>query len=171
MAIDVPFIGGVNVPLISKLLKSYTPATVSITYGDGFELNSGVDPSSWITIKPNSEKFKYIPSVDGGGARMLTSDLSATISVNLMQVSEVNRILFSLVNSDNGENLTSFTNFTFEEPDGQGGLSYLTARNCWISKIPDIDYSDKMGSITWEFTCTDLEVKQIDIGRAPVESV
>lgn len=139
-----------------SLLQTYYPSQVDLKF-NGIDLNSGLDPDSWIKVTRNSKKYTYIPSVDGGGARMLTSDNSARIEVKFMQTSPVNGLLFELVKEDDGANTQSIANFTFVDESG-GALKYLKAVNCWISTPPDATYSDSMGSLTWEFTCEDLEV-------------
>lgn len=137
-----------------SLIQTYSPADVLLVF-NGFDLNSGLDPDSWIRVTRNTPKYSYIPSVDSGGARMLTSDNSAKIELKLMQTSSVNRILFALEKNDDGTDPLSISQFTFSD-EVNGGMAYQKANNCWISKSPDTTYSDSMENLTWEFTCEEL---------------
>ena len=136
------------------LIQTYKPSDVELVFA-GFSLNSGLDPDSWVKVTRNAPKYSYVPSVDGGGARMLTSNGSAKIELKLMQTSDVNRILFALEKADDGTLSASISQFTFKDTV-MGGMAWQKANNCWISKTPDTVYSDGMGSLTWEFTCEEI---------------
>lgn len=136
-------------------IYTYSPKDVEFTF-DGINLASGIDPDSSVTVKRSAKKYSYVPDISGlGGARLLTSNNSAIIEVNLWQNSTVNELLFEQYKLDDGQNTNSIASFTFKGK-AVGGMSYQKATHVWISASPDTIYQDSLTSLKWEFTASDL---------------
>jgi len=142
---------------INNFLETYRPQEVSFVF-NGLDLTTGLDPTSHVVVRRNTKKYSYVPDIggEGRGARLLNSDNSATITVKLFSTSQVHKFLYELYKEDDGTNPNSISSFTFND-ERNNGMAYQKATNVWISDQQEVDYSDTVGSIAWEFTASDLQ--------------
>jgi hypothetical protein len=152
---------------INKFLETYRPEEISFVF-NGIDLTSGLDPNSHVVVRRNAKKYSYVPSIDGGGvgARLLNADTSATITVKIWSTSVVHKLLYNEYRDDDGTNPNSISSFTFNDKRNNG-MAYQKATNVWISNQPEVNYSDELDSLTWEFTTSDLKTIGGDV--VPVE--
>ena len=150
----------------NKFLETYRPDEVSFIF-NGLDLTTGLDPNSHVVVRRNTKKYTFVPDIggEGHGARLLNSDNSATIIVKLFSTSQVHKILYKLYKEDDGNNSGSISSFTFNDKRNNG-MAYQEATNVWIADQQEVDYSDQVKSISWEFMASDLQ--PLDT-QAPVE--
>lgn len=144
---------------INKFLETYRPEEVSFIF-NGLDLTTGLDPNSHVVVRRNAKKTSYVPSIDGDGvgARLFNADTSATIQVKIFSTSLVHRLLYKMYKEDDGNNPDSISSFTFAD-DKYNGMAYQKATNVWIADQQEVDYSDNVKSIMWEFIASDLQVR------------
>lgn len=128
-------------------VKTYDPSHVSMFYGV-IEMQ-GFAPDAAINVEHDEDDWTLVVGVDGEGTRSKTSNKSATITVSLMQSSDVNALL------DAERELDSFT------PGGTGGkpilikdLSGVTLVACetaWIQKPPAVELNRESTNRDWIF--------------------
>ena len=151
----------------NKFLETYRPEEVSFVF-KGIDLTTGLDPNSHVVVRRNTKKYTFVPDIGGGGngARLLNSDNSATITVKIFSTSQVHKMLYEMYYNDDGKTSGAIDVFTFNDKRNNG-MAYQRATNVWISDQQEVDYSDEVKSITWEFTASNLEA--VPSSQAPVE--
>ena len=141
----------------NKFLETYRPDEVSFIF-NGLDLTTGLDPNSHVVVRRNTKKYTFVPDIggEGHGARLLNSDSSATIIVKLFSTSQVHKFLYELYKEDDGLNSGSISSFTFNDKRNNG-MAYQKATNVWIADQQEVDYSDHVKSLSWEFMASDLQ--------------
>lgn len=133
-------------------IKTYDPSNVSMFYG-AVQM-SGFAQDSAITVEHDEDDWTLVTGVDGEGTRSKTSNRSATITVALMQSSDVNDILSAARQLDIGT-----PNGTGGQPlliKDNSGRSVYGARSCWIQKAPTAELNREATTREWVFRTDNL---------------
>lgn len=141
------------------VLKTYDPKQVAITF-DGININSGIAPDTFLTIARDEDAFFKTAGADGTIARTRNANRSGTIEVTLMQNSEVNKLLMAKALADENDEVDILDTISINDPSDPTGVFLMTAKSCWIKKVPDIEYGKEYGTRTWMFDCADLSIAQ-----------
>lgn len=128
-------------------VKTYDPSHVSMFYGP--IKMSGFAEDAAIKFEHDDDDWSLKIGVDGEGTRSRTSINSATITVSLMQSSEVNALL------DAARELDNYT------PGGTGGApllikdlsgtTLLACETAWIQKAPGTELNREASTREWIF--------------------
>lgn len=137
---------------MGKPLSTYDPSQVFVTYG-GFTLQ-GFAEGSMVSVERNENAYNLYIGSDGEGARSKSNNKSAVITIRLMQTSDSNDILTSIAKMDETANAGSLP---FMIKDGNG-RTLLIAENCWIQKIPVIDFGKEVVEREWKLETDNIEV-------------
>lgn len=141
------------------ILKTYSPKEVVISW-NGVNINSGIAPDTFITVSRDEDAFNKVVGADGTVARTRNSNRSGTIEISLMQNSDVNKALMAQALLDEAEGGEIISTLSIADPSDPTGVFLTTALDCWIKKIPDMEYSGDYGTRTWAFDCADLSISQ-----------
>ena len=146
-----------NSKFLTSFLETYRPEEVSFVF-NGLDLTTGLDPNSHVVVRRNTKKYTFVPDIggEGRGARLLNSDNSCTITVKIFSTSLVHKFLYEMYKEDDGSNADSISAFTFND-ERNNGMAYQKATNVWIADQQEVDYSDEVKSISWEFIASDLQ--------------
>lgn len=144
------------------LFKTYDPAQVAIGFApaqkSAVNLNSGIAPDTFLTVARDEDSFTKTVGADGEVARTRNANRSGTIELTLMQNSEVNKLLMALALADEEAGGDVIGAITVYDPADPTGVFLMTALNCWIKKVPDIEYAKEYGTRTWVFDCANLSI-------------
>jgi hypothetical protein len=115
---------------------------------------AGRGKDEFVAVKYDSPLWTWTKGVDGKGCRNKTNDLSAVVTVTLLQSSAQNGLLSALAILDykapNGAGCGPFL-----IKDNNGGTMYA-GDSCWIQKIPDNGYRAEIGEVAWEIRVATL---------------
>lgn len=133
-------------------LKTYDPSTVSMFYGV-IEMQ-GFAQDAAISVEHDEDDWSLVVGVDGEPTRSKTSNTSGTVTVSLMQSSDVNTLLSVERELDR---LT---------PGGTGGkpliikdgsgTTLFSAESCWIQKAPTAELNREATTREWIFRVGEL---------------
>lgn len=134
-------------------VKNYDPNNVKITIA-GFPIDRGLADGTFVTVAREADAFTDQAGSDGQVVRIKSNDNRATITITLMQSSEVNGFLSALHNSDRND------------PDGQGvgsfqlqdlnGDSSIRSATCWVQKMAEYEAAREPTDRVWTLRCGDL---------------
>lgn len=124
-------------------LFTYDLRKVTCTFGA--DLISGYAEGDAIEIEYDEDSWTYTPSADGGGTRSKTNQLSATITVHLMQTSPANQVLQNAWNADRVGNAGARPLLI---KDGSGS-SLHAAETAYVQKLPAAAYNRAAGPRDW----------------------
>lgn len=133
-------------------LRQYNPAEVQIIF-NGIPI-SGYADGTFVTVERDEDSFTLQMGTDGEGTRSHSNNRSGTVTLTLMQSSQVNILLSALHLLDEGSG------------DGVGALlirdgsgeSLYTAETAWIQKAPSAEFGREATSREWVIR-TDLLVQ------------
>lgn len=137
---------------MSKPLSTYNPAEVYVTFG-GFALQGFAD-GSMITVARNEQAFNLYIGSDGEGARSKSNNKSAVITIRLMQTSDSNDILTGFAKADEVANAGSLP-FMVKDNNGR---TLLAAENCWVQKVPDVEFGKEAMEREWKLETDSVEM-------------
>lgn len=133
--------------------KVYDSDQVSASLA-GINLNEGTADGEWLRVERDSPAFEDVVGTSGEVTRSKTNDDRATVTLRLMQSSDVNDLLSVLYNSDKAT------------PGGVGvgpllirdrqGTTLLNAEKAWISKAPDVSMDRTATAREWIIRCAQL---------------
>lgn len=116
----------------------------------------GFMEDSMVTVTPAVDTYTAYNGADNTGARIHNGNKSATVTVTLQQTSPSNdiltRLLLNDVRSRRNEGL-----FSVMIKDASG-RSVATARQAYISKVPEISYTNNMSSREWMIQAFNADV-------------
>jgi len=134
-------------------LATYIPDQVVVTVA-GITLE-GFGESSIIRIEPADDAWKAKVGVDGQVSRSRSNNRMARVTVTLMATSKSNAALSALYNLDrnspNGAGVGAF-----QVRDLQG-MSLNRADECWIARLPTVEYGGEVSEREWQFDVAELE--------------
>lgn len=139
------------------LLKTYDPKAVAISWV-GININSGIAPDTFLTVSRDEDSFFKTIGADGTAARTRNANRSGTIEITLMQNSEINKTLMAAALLDEEGGTDQLGTISIVDPADPTGTMLMTALNCWVKKIPDIEYAKEYGTRTWMFDCANLSI-------------
>lgn len=133
-------------------LKTYSADEVTVMFG-GVNLNQGAGPDAFLSIEFDEDAFMLAIGVDGEGARSKSNNNSATLTVTLMQTSDLNAVLSA------AHNLDKITPGGVVHPvlistGGTGLVEGVTAdkysaATAWIKKGPTREFARETGTREW----------------------
>lgn len=133
-------------------VRTYDPSHVSMFFGT-IEVQ-GFAQDAAISVEHDEDDWTLVVGVDGEGTRSKTSNLSATITVSLMQSSPTNDLLNAARILDQ------------QTPGGSGGSPLLikdnsgttlfSAATCWIQKPPTAELNREATTREWVFRTDQL---------------
>ena len=132
-------------------LKTYSADEVAVIFG-GLDLNSGAGPDEFLSIEYDEDDFSLQIGVDGEGARSKTNNRSATITVTLMQTSNINAALSAANSADRNTPggivhpllITLLTSLV-----AGATTDKFVAVTAWIQKSPTRAYGRETGTREW----------------------
>ena len=139
------------------LLKTYDPKNVAIAW-NGININSGIAPDTFLTVVRDEDSFFKTVGADGKVARTRNANRAGTIELTLMQNSEVNKLLSAAALADEETDVDVTSVFSIVDPADPTGIFLMTAKDCWVKKLPDIEYGKEYGTRTWMFDCATLSI-------------
>lgn len=114
----------------------------------------GLADGTSITIKYNSEHFKY--KIGGGGdvIRYRINDDTATVEITLLPDSETNDAFsaIAILDRKRGAGVGPFTLVDM------AGRSKAVANNGWIQKMADLERGSEPQNVKWTIILADLEL-------------
>lgn len=133
-------------------LATYIPDQVIVTVA-GIPLE-GFGENSIIRIEPADDAWKAKVGVDGRVSRSRNNNRMATVTVTLMATSKSNAALTALYNADiispNGAGIGAFMMTDMQ------GASLNRAAECWIKRLPTVEYGNEVGEREWQFDVAEL---------------
>lgn len=132
-------------------LKNYYPDQVLIVF-NGITLSNGLMDGTFVSIAPEADLYASVAGVDGEVARSRNNDKRHTMKLTLMQTSSENLKLSIISNLDKisplGEGVGALMI--------QEGNSLYIAEKAWISREPDVVYSNGIEGREWSFQMASL---------------
>jgi len=126
----------------SFTVNTYSPKDVILTIG-GYQL------TGWqsISITRSAKSFTVIRGIRGKNTRIPNKDFSATITISLLQTSQSNDVLSTILIADE-ENGTARIALTLKDNSGRGVFS---SNEAYITGFPAVVYSGQFEYRNWEF--------------------
>lgn len=135
------------------MLKTYDPSTVSMFYGV-IEMQ-GFAQDAAIAVEHDEDDWSLVVGVDGEPTRSKTSNESATITVSLMQSSDVNILLSAERTLD--KNTPGGTGGKALIIKDGSGTTLFAAESCWIQKAPGAELNREATTREWIFRTGEME--------------
>lgn len=139
---------------MSEPTTTYDAQDVIFNFG-GLPLDSGFQSGDFITITPEADAFIDVVGVDGTVTRSKSNDNRATIQVMFMQKARGNTILSAMLELDkaapNGAGIRPLM-----IKDANGTALHYGAK-AWISRPPDVIYSQGASVRQWTFRVAELQ--------------
>lgn len=136
------------------ILKNYDPNQVVVLIG-AIPV-SGFADGAFVNVEKNSDAFTLVVGSGGEGCRTRNRDESGTVTLTLMQSSEVNALLSAAHELDKSL------------PAGAGalplmikdltGTTLVAAELAWIRKVSNVEFGKEAGSREWVLESSDLRV-------------
>ena len=124
-------------------MKTYDPKQVQIIVGA--HIVSGFAEDTLVTVNRTNDAFTLTMGADGEGTRAKSNDKSGTIQIELMQSSESNAYLSSLMIADEVSN-SGLVPVLVKDTSGS---SLHSAEQAYIQKQPDSAYGKTAQSRVW----------------------
>lgn len=136
-------------------VKTYDPKNFVASMA-GLRLE-GFSEDSMVKITFTSPTFESVVGADGQVTRVRIHDSRATVAVSVMQSSDANRVLSTLLkrdkNSPNGAGIG-----TFVATDLNGG-QLVHAQSAWVKGYPEQEFGKKVNARVWEIELADATVE------------
>jgi hypothetical protein len=138
----------------ATLTGSYDPTQVICTVGG--VIMSGFSDGDAIIARRAEDMYFTRVGTDGGVARARNANKMGEFEFRLLQTSQVNSLLSSLLATDDLTN-DGVIVLPISILDGSGG-SLCTATQCWIKTIPEATFGKEVSERVWIFTAADLRI-------------
>ena len=135
---------------VSTRTSAFNPAETSVVVA-GNTL-TGFAEGTFVEIARAEDTFTDVVGANGEVTRIKRNNLSATITITLLQGSESNLVLSNLHNID--EN-TGIGVFVVNITDNSGGSTYKGAK-AWVQKTSDVTFSSAHESRAWTIKVAQL---------------
>jgi len=132
-------------------LKHYAPNDISITVAGLYSVTGYAD-GTFVSIKKDTQTITTIRAMDGTVSRIKSPDTGWKVEITLAQSSTANDIFSIFWNVDTVTGLGKFPLFI---KDSNGSTMFMAA-SAWVDTVPDITFSNEMGTRTWVLSCTDV---------------
>ncbi len=120
----------------------------------GVPVTKGWGDGTFLRIEQNEDSFTRVTGTDGETTRSRTNNRSHTITLTLMQSSDVNDLLSAVhtldITSAGGAGIGPLI-----VKDGSGRSLYI-AEKCWIKKPPAVEFGREAGPREWTFETGEL---------------
>lgn len=126
------------------MVSTYSPEDVIILLAGVIPVDGYTD-GTFISIKKNTSIYSTSTSADGIVTRQYNDDQTYTITLTLANYSSSNDILTKLYQVDL---ITHRAKFPILMKDTSGS-SLFAATTCWVESIPELSFSNEIGSRTW----------------------
>lgn len=128
----------------SFTVNTYSPKDVILTVG-GYQLTGWQN----ISISRSVKSFTVIRGIRGKNTRIPNRDFSATINISLLQTSQSNDVLSTILIADE-ENGTARIALTLKDKSGN---SVFSSNEAFITGFPTAIYSGQFEYRNWELFC------------------
>lgn len=146
-------------------VKSYSSKKV-IVIVNGTALSGFVD-GSFVTVERETDSFTKTVGTDGEVARNTVSNKTGSVTFTLMQTSDYNSVLSSILKrSENGDDVGVFN---VEVKDTLNNATY-TGSGCWIRRAPNAEYANEVGGFEWVIDCAELLFDHKSIAGSSLEA-
>ena len=138
----------------ATLTGSYDPSQVTVSIGG--VIVTGFSDGDHITARRAEDVYTARAGNDGGVGRARNPNKMGEFEIRLLQTSEANDALSTLVAVDDltNDGLVSFPISVF---DGSG-RSLAAATQCWIKTIPEATFGKEVGERVWVFSAAGLSI-------------
>jgi hypothetical protein len=140
-------------PITNKLLKDYSPEDVKCVW-NGIDI-TGFAPDTFVKVMRSVDAYTKTVGADGLVARTRSADRTGEVTITLMQNSLSNVLLAASAVAADNTGIGPVDNFVINDPSGSG---LAVAFDCWVRKIPDIEYSGTYGTKTWTFDAAYVQI-------------
>lgn len=136
-------------------LNTYDPKQVVVTL-NGMRLQ-GFSEDSMVKVTFTSPVFETVAGADGKTTRVRIHDDRAVVTVSLMQSSDGNKILSSMLNRDKATpNGAGVGTLMIADLSGQVLIHSDTA---WIKGRPEMEFGKKVNARSWEIEASDVTIE------------
>lgn len=129
----------------------YDPKKVTLTFGAAGAI-SGYADGTFISVEYNEDFFTLQIGSDGQGVRSTANNLSARITLTLMQSSASNEALSAILNQDLLDNKGFFS---LQVKDTLGS-TLLSTEKAYIVKFPTVEFARESSNREWVFETHEL---------------
>jgi Protein of unknown function (DUF3277) len=123
-------------------VKTYDPRMVALII-DGVQI-TGFAEEKMIAVKTHGDINKVV-GADGEVARSMSANRTVDVTISLLETSQTNDFLSNLheldINTGNG-----MVTFLLKDLNG---TTLISAKQCWVKKYPEKDYTAKVKEIDW----------------------
>lgn len=119
---------------------TYSPSDVKIIIS-GYTL-TGVNS---VTLSWNTAPFTIRRGIRGNHTRVFNRDLSATLSIEVLQTSVTNDVLFQILAQDRSKK-SARIDLVFADVSGR---SLLQSQEAYVSAFPEVSYSSGFNTRKW----------------------
>ena len=133
-------------------LGTYNGGEVAIIIGG--RAMSGLGADTFCSLSRDEDSFTTTVGADGEVTRSKTNNRKGTLELTLLQSSDANSFLQSLVNADENLNGAGIGPVVVRDISG----SFIaTAAQGWIRKPADIEFAREAGERTWTIDLADAD--------------
>jgi hypothetical protein len=133
-------------------LKKYDPKAVSVIFGGPI---TGFADGTFVNVAFNEDLFNLVIGADGEACRSKTNNLSARITITLLQSSASNTFLSAAHNVDLNSPLgDGIVPFFLKDLSGD---TIMAAENAWVVKPADTEYAREPGSREWTIETDNMQ--------------
>lgn len=140
--------------MASTLTGSYDPQQVVVVVGG--VIVSGFSDGDAIIARRSEDNYSTRAGIDGGVARARNANKSGEFEFKLLQTSQANDELSSLLAIDDLVN-DGLTVFPITVMDGSG-RSLAAATQCWVKTSPEMTFGKEVTERVWVFSAADLSM-------------
>lgn len=133
-------------------MNTYDPAANVFSFLGN--LITGYGPDTFITVERNEDGFSLSVGAGGEATRSLNRNRSGRITLTLMAGSQSNDVLSALARQDELFG-TAVGPAYLKELNGGTAVS---APNCWIAKMPNVERAKESGTVEWVFESDMIDV-------------
>lgn len=136
-------------------MNNYDPKLYSLVIAAIPIPAKGYAEGQFIKLERASAAYTKKVGTDGSVTRVRVHDKSATLTFTTMQEAEINSVLSVLHNSDlNSDNGAGIGPFLLKN---RNGLTLHAGKNCWITKMPDVELDKDVTGRVWMIDIDELE--------------
>lgn len=133
------------------MIRTYDPKEVRISVAGVTIL--GFPDGTFISAERLSESFTHVEGIDNFNTRIKTNKKAGSIKITLQQSSPSNNYLSTLFIADEntGDGIVPISIIDFK------GDSKVIAPQCYIMKLPLVEFSNDISTREWEFYTSGYE--------------
>lgn len=135
-------------------MADFDPKQVAVTFR-GIPL-TGFAPDTFISVERSEDSFSLTVGADGEYGRARSNNKSGTVTLTLLANVPANKLLLSWLHMDE---LHGLGKGPLVVKDLLSGESVFSAE-AWITRPPNIEYGNEMGTREWVFTAGRLDFPQ-----------